>query len=216
MIQTFRKRPVEVQVMRWDGGGDPAAIASSAAEIIQWIMDAGGLAHYRCIDPMDCPASGHVIAIHTLEGVMNASVGDVIIRGVSGEFYPCKPDIFDLTYEPDLMKFYIAVPGGPRGPEFNYSTFEGAAQKLRDAGYEVESPTANAGKGENWRDYMRLGITQALTCDGVALLPGWDASKGASLEATVMWGLDLPVYPLDRWLDPGAAERITRRAEALD
>lgn len=38
--------------------------------------------------------------IHTLEGVMTAEIGDWIIRGVKGEFYPCKPDIFEATYEP--------------------------------------------------------------------------------------------------------------------
>lgn len=38
--------------------------------------------------------------IHTLEGVMHASPGDWIIKGVKGEFYPCKPDIFEATYEP--------------------------------------------------------------------------------------------------------------------
>lgn len=40
------------------------------------------------------------IAIGTLEGVMEAKLGDYIIKGVNGEFYPCKPDIFDKTYEP--------------------------------------------------------------------------------------------------------------------
>lgn len=40
------------------------------------------------------------ISITTLEGVMWASVGDWVIKGVNGEFYPCKPDIFDATYEP--------------------------------------------------------------------------------------------------------------------
>ena len=40
------------------------------------------------------------IEIHTLEGIMTASLGDYIIKGVSGEFYPCKPDIFAATYEP--------------------------------------------------------------------------------------------------------------------
>jgi hypothetical protein len=39
------------------------------------------------------------IQIQTLEGVMEASVGDWIIKGVKGEFYPCKPDIFKMTYE---------------------------------------------------------------------------------------------------------------------
>lgn len=39
------------------------------------------------------------LKIQTLEGVMEASVGDYIIKGVNGEFYPCKPDIFEKTYE---------------------------------------------------------------------------------------------------------------------
>jgi hypothetical protein len=41
-----------------------------------------------------------VIKIETLEGVMDAAVGDFIIRGVKGEYYPCKPDVFEQTYEP--------------------------------------------------------------------------------------------------------------------
>ncbi len=44
------------------------------------------------------------IVIPTLEGDMRCSVGDCIIRGVQGEFYPCKPDIFDATYEPVVEK----------------------------------------------------------------------------------------------------------------
>jgi hypothetical protein len=39
------------------------------------------------------------LKIETLEGVMNSSLGDYIIKGIKGEFYPCKPDIFELTYE---------------------------------------------------------------------------------------------------------------------
>jgi hypothetical protein len=41
-----------------------------------------------------------VIPIETLKGTMNASLNDYIIKGVNGEFYPCKPDIFEMTYEP--------------------------------------------------------------------------------------------------------------------
>lgn len=42
--------------------------------------------------------------IKTLEGTMAVSVGDYIIKGVKGEFYPCKPDIFEMTYEPVTEK----------------------------------------------------------------------------------------------------------------
>ena len=40
------------------------------------------------------------LCIHTLEGLMRCNVGDWIIKGVKGEFYPCKPEIFEATYEP--------------------------------------------------------------------------------------------------------------------
>jgi len=47
------------------------------------------------------PVSGEVgMLIPTLEGTMTANEGDWIIRGVKGELYPCKPDVFDATYEP--------------------------------------------------------------------------------------------------------------------
>ena len=45
------------------------------------------------------PEAPAVLCIETLEGVMTVSPGDWIIRGVKGEFYPCKPDIFEATYE---------------------------------------------------------------------------------------------------------------------
>ena len=43
---------------------------------------------------------GYFVAIPTLEGVMKARNNDYIIRGIKGEYYPCKPDIFEATYEP--------------------------------------------------------------------------------------------------------------------
>lgn len=46
------------------------------------------------------PVNERCIDIQTLEGEMRAEMGDYIIKGVKGEFYPCKPDIFEMTYEP--------------------------------------------------------------------------------------------------------------------
>lgn len=92
----FRKVPVEIDAMPWDG------TAEGATPIIDWVHANGGTARYVCADPErcakydgDCP---HYIHIQTLEGVMAARIGDWIIRGVEGEFYPCKPDIFAKTY----------------------------------------------------------------------------------------------------------------------
>jgi hypothetical protein len=77
----FRKRPVEVEAVQWTG--------DNADEIERFAGDA-----YETWLP-----SVDKVAICTLEGEMTASVGDWIIRGVQGEFYPCKPDIFEATYE---------------------------------------------------------------------------------------------------------------------
>lgn len=97
--QRFRKRPVEVEAMQWDG------TAEGAIPILQWIDDNGATANYRCVDLNDAKMcdggdAPHTIAINTLEGTMHANGGDWIIRGVAHEFYPCKPAIFESTYEP--------------------------------------------------------------------------------------------------------------------
>lgn len=78
--QQFRKKPIVISAVQylpenWDA--------------VQNFM----LATYQ-------PEPPQFLGIETLEGVMEVSPGDWIIKGVQGEFYPCKPDIFDATYEP--------------------------------------------------------------------------------------------------------------------
>lgn len=85
----FRKRPVEVEARLFDG-------LKSGCEIWDWANGPISLASEKDSDGERIP----VLEIETLEGVMTASVGDWIIKGVKGEFYPCKPDIFAATYEP--------------------------------------------------------------------------------------------------------------------
>jgi hypothetical protein len=83
----YRKRPVEVEAMRFDG--------TNATDIIDWVN-----AHVpEDDDPAMWEDDGPSIQIMTLEGTMRADAGDWIIKGVKGEFYPCKPDIFEATYE---------------------------------------------------------------------------------------------------------------------
>jgi hypothetical protein len=94
--QKFRKKPVEIEAMQWHG------TAAGATPIIDWVLSNGGTARYHCTHDMGCDdgPAGHTLAIDTLEGTMQSRAGDWIIRGVQGEFYPCKPDIFEQTYEP--------------------------------------------------------------------------------------------------------------------
>jgi hypothetical protein len=81
----FRKKPVQIEAVRL---GD-----TNSGRVAAWC---GGTLRGG---PGGGSAGGTVI-IDTLEGRMVASPGDWVIKGVQGEFYPCKPDIFDATYEP--------------------------------------------------------------------------------------------------------------------
>lgn len=81
----YRKAPVEIEAWEWDG------TVISTEEIVEWILSNGEDAWYFAHD--------HTIRISTLEGVMSAQPGDFIVRGIVGEFYPCKPDIFSKSYE---------------------------------------------------------------------------------------------------------------------
>jgi len=79
----FRKKPVVVDAWKYDGTDDCESMLLGLSDRISVLSN---------ID-------GSHIEIETLEGTMIANVGDWIIKGVKNEFYPCKPDIFAVTYE---------------------------------------------------------------------------------------------------------------------
>lgn len=80
-------------------------------------------------------------------------------------------------------------------PEFNYPAFRAAASWLRGSGYEVEDPSENVNPTpDDYHGWLRAGLAQLVTCDIVALLPGWEASGGARLEVNVAASLGLRVY----------------------
>ena len=80
-MKRYRKRPVVIEAAQLVGG-----VNGNGFDVAEWC---GGRLH-----------PGGAITIPTLEGEHRASVGDFVIRGVAGEFYACKPDIFAATYEP--------------------------------------------------------------------------------------------------------------------
>jgi hypothetical protein len=82
----FKKKPVVIDAFRLPPSGDDHLDA-----FFEWCAEVG-FADYTS-------ERDESLAIHTLEGVMTAQPGDWIIKGVKGEFYPCKPDIFEATYE---------------------------------------------------------------------------------------------------------------------
>lgn len=88
----FRKKPVVVEAMQFDGTPGSAVA----------VFDAFGahMPRTKFLPNFNDLSCGGRLVIPTLEGDMTASPGDWIIRGVQGEVYPCKPDIFAQTYEP--------------------------------------------------------------------------------------------------------------------
>jgi hypothetical protein len=90
----FRKKPVVIEAVKWDGQSiDPMMefLRSGAPWPATDGYIHGGIGF--------TPPSGE-LTIPTLEGTHTARPGDWIIKGIKGEFYPCKPDIFEATYEP--------------------------------------------------------------------------------------------------------------------
>jgi hypothetical protein len=80
----YRKKPVVIEAHRYDG---QAYQTDDFFDLVHWIGDSARV------------RDGYLI-ITTLEGEHRADPGDWIIKGIKGEFYPCKPDIFAATYEP--------------------------------------------------------------------------------------------------------------------
>lgn len=79
MAKQYRKKPVIIDALEWTGQNEE--------EVNKFVP-----AHLRAYEP-------NGLILTTLEGNHLANIGDFIIRGVKGEFYPCKPDIFEMTYD---------------------------------------------------------------------------------------------------------------------
>lgn len=84
----YRKKPIEIEAFKWTGGPDQT---EDPEWIIEKIKDESVWFYQE--------DRGTFMIIRTLEGDMTASPGDYIIKGIKGEIYPCKPDIFEATYE---------------------------------------------------------------------------------------------------------------------
>lgn len=90
----YRKKPVEIMAAQFT--------VESAEDVLAWANGSGARMElklwpdYLCRDGERRPGWAN---ISTLEGTMTVAIGDWVIKGVKGEFYPCKPDIFEATYE---------------------------------------------------------------------------------------------------------------------
>lgn len=91
--QLFVKKPVTIQAIQWTGDNlkEVLEFTGKSEKFDEWFSSFEDYENFVRND-------GNVFKIFTLEGIMDATIGDWIIRGVKGEHYPCKPDIFDATY----------------------------------------------------------------------------------------------------------------------
>lgn len=90
----FRKKPVEIEAIQWTGE-NRIQICEFVGKDLHSVTPPHGFEREN-----DVPDEAFRILIPTLEGLMTADRNDWIIKGVKGEFYPCKPEIFEMTYDP--------------------------------------------------------------------------------------------------------------------
>jgi hypothetical protein len=95
----YRKKPVVIEAVKWDGLNivEVYNFLEDKNEISPAYVSASGKNFYIKFDNGTCRQGS--LMIETLEGDMKANVGDYIIKGVNGEFYPCKPDVFFKSYK---------------------------------------------------------------------------------------------------------------------
>ncbi|MBS1960769.1 MAG: hypothetical protein JST04_01030 [Bdellovibrionales bacterium] len=89
----YRKKPVEIEAIQWNGNNE-IQIMEFVGKKLEFHTPPRQAEFDRDLNDSD-----YRIIIPTLEGNMIASRNDYIIKGIKGEFYPCKPDIFEATYD---------------------------------------------------------------------------------------------------------------------
>lgn len=136
----FRKRPVEVEAFQ--------VPVFDVLDPDGWIEEFRSIAIW-CNGGLDPNQPHGTLTIKTLEGAMLAEPGDWIIRGVKGEFYPCKPDIFEQTYKPadqrSALSQLLEVCKATRDliPREEWPDIEPTWEEWRDAGIRLETAIAN-------------------------------------------------------------------------
>ena len=108
-----------------------------------------------------------------------------------------------------VRRLYLAGPMSGH-TDYNHPLFNRAARLLRDQGYDVFNPAETKG-GDTSQPrsfYMRLDIPALMESEGVAVLPGWEQSRGASLEVWIAIDLDIPVYQYSEVGEAVELERI--------
>lgn len=135
----YRKKPVEVEAFKYKGD----LLNNGKSRIPKWATEAfaGDVMHYV--------GTNRELYIKTLEGEHLVNVGDYIIKGVKGELYPCKPDIFEMTYEMALKPCPFCG-GEARIREIYWAV--GSGRQKYECEVIVECPNCKASRSADTRD----------------------------------------------------------------
>lgn len=106
----YRKKPILVEVIKWNG--------DNFSDIEKFTND--NVRYHSYYEKNEYAESKTTLVIPTLEGDMIVSIGDYIIRGVKGEYYPCKPNIFEMTYELASTSSQTEINGSKGSDEYKY------------------------------------------------------------------------------------------------
>lgn len=178
----FRKKQVVIEAVQFDGSEE------SIANILK-------LGASRLVDVDREERSLPKIQISTLEGKMTAKIGDYVIKGVHGELYPCKPDIFTETYEkcnePSIMNFGQAIERLKQGKKVARAGWNGKGMwvVLMPALYLPPYNDQNTNKKVNDRTAKHIGEDKPLDSQPYFAMwtteqkwqPGWLASQADML-----------------------------------
>jgi hypothetical protein len=99
------------------------------------------------------------------------------------------------------LRLYVSGPMSGY-EDLNVKAFESAASRLREIGFSVESPHEIVPiKSMPWVECMRIDIGALMHCDAIALLDGWDRSRGATIERALGIWLGFQVFTVDEWIE---------------
>lgn len=188
----FRKKPITIDAELFHG------TAESAGHCARWCN--GSAAHVGGSSKSKAP-SRYVVDIETLEGTMRAEPGDWIIRGVKGEFYPCKPDIFAATYEAALPGATLAPPDRRQRDETQDSLRMMLPILMAQAEHRAaQIPGGNDDKSKAYDGYLAEAIVTSLWPEVLpapaATFAGEDrpAASAEELLAGVIAWCRLPIH----------------------
>ncbi|WP_351122593.1 DUF2829 domain-containing protein [Shewanella sp. T24-MNA-CIBAN-0130] len=176
----FKKKPVIVEAVQFTGDKEPVI------ELMR-LMNEGQEFSFNVESLTSCNAND--VMILTLEGVMTANIGDWIIKGVNGEFYPCKPDIFEKTYEAvkpggELLTFGQAIEAAKAGSKVARKGWNGKGMwVIYNAGSQGQTHSMFEGSvyknhGVDTCEILPHLDMYTVNADGRrAMLAGWLASQ---------------------------------------